>query len=134
MLRGVLGLAHESQASAHQKGLSRNERLVGSTDFAKVFQADCRSGDRLLLVLAIPNGLDRARLGLAVGRKAIRLAVQRNRIKRLVRESFRQRQHLLLGLDLVVVAKQAACGVSNWQLRSTLERHWRKVLQYLHSE
>lgn len=50
----------------------------------------------------IANGREHSRLGLSVGLKAAGSAVARNRIRRLVRESFRRRQHHLSGLDIVV--------------------------------
>jgi ribonuclease P protein component len=50
--------------------------------------------------------------------------VARNRIKRIVRESFRQRQDRLSGLDLVVLNHPAAGSASNAQMTDSLERHW----------
>lgn len=47
-----------------------------------------------------------ARLGIVVAKKNVRLAVARNKIKRVLRETFRQQQQLLNGLDVVVVVKK----------------------------
>lgn len=47
-----------------------------------------------------------ARLGIVVAKRNVRLAVARNKLKRLVRESFRQQQQRLNGLDIVVVIKK----------------------------
>lgn len=47
-----------------------------------------------------------ARLGIVVAKRNVKLAVARNRIKRLVRETFRQQQQRLDGLDIVVVVKK----------------------------
>jgi ribonuclease P protein component len=58
-----------------------------------------------VIVYGAPNGLPVTRLGLSVSRK-VGGAVQRNRVKRLLREAFRAVQHdLPAGLDLVVVAR-----------------------------
>lgn len=54
-----------------------------------------------------------ARLGIVVAKKNIKLAVDRNRLKRLVRESFRKQQLGLLGLDIVVIIKKDATGLSD---------------------
>ncbi len=73
------------------------------------------------------NALDYPRLGLAISRKHAPAAVARSRIKRLIRESFRQHQEALAGLDVVVLARPGVHGKSNAQLRRSLEQHW-KVL------
>ena len=52
------------------------------------------------------NSHPQARLGIVVAKRNVRLAVARNRIKRLVRETFRHQQQRLNGLDIVVVVKK----------------------------
>jgi ribonuclease P protein component len=59
-----------------------------------------------------------------VAKKRIRRANRRNRVKRLVRECFRENQDRLAGLDLVVVALAAADQAAGAVLRGSLERHW----------
>ena len=70
-----------------------------------------------------------ARLGLAVAKKQVRRANRRNRLKRLVRESFRENQHRLAGVDLVVIALAAADREPGAVLRGALARHWRKLAE-----
>lgn len=57
-------------------------------------------------VLAGVGEQPQARLGIVVAKKNVKLAVERNRIKRLVRETFRLQQQHLNGLDVVVVIKK----------------------------
>lgn len=57
-------------------------------------------------VLACSSEQPQARLGIVVAKRNVKLAVNRNRLKRLVRESFRQQQLHLRGLDLVVIIKK----------------------------
>ncbi len=57
-------------------------------------------------MLAGSGGKPWARLGIVVAKKNVRLAVARNRLKRIVRESFRQQQDSLQGLDVVVIIKK----------------------------
>lgn len=78
-------------------------------------------------MLSKPNGIDRARLGLAISKKHCRSAAGRNRLKRLVRESFRRHQEALAGRDMVVMANAEAAGVANPTLFESLERHWQRI-------
>ena len=72
------------------------------------------------MVIARPNGLEHARLGLAVGVRAAGNAVNRNRIKRLVRESFRRHQSELPAVDLVVNARPEAGKSANADLVASI--------------
>ncbi|MDX2463835.1 MAG: ribonuclease P protein component [Porticoccus sp.] len=103
-------------------------RLLSSSDFQQVFKGtECRSSDNALTLLARHNGLSHARLGLAISKRFIKTAVGRNRVKRLLRESFRQHQSLLTGLDIVVLNRDAAHKTSNVELTKALKAHWRRV-------
>jgi len=103
----------------------RSIRLLHSKDFQKVFnQVDCKSADRYLVLLAHRNNLGYSRLGMAIAKKKIRKAVQRNRIKRLVRETFRLHKNHCLGLDIVVMSNSAAANTVNAILMKNLHKHW----------
>ena len=73
--------------------------------------------------------MDVARLGLAISKKHCRQATGRNRIKRIVRESFRQHQAELAGLDIVVINQPAAKGAANRQLFDSMSTHWQRCQQ-----
>jgi ribonuclease P protein component len=102
-------------------------RLVEKSQFDAVQSSRLRSGDALFMVAARPNGLEHPRLGLAVGIRAAGNAVHRNRIKRLVRESFREFQRSLPMVDLVVNARPAAAKASHAEIATSLAAHWRRV-------
>lgn len=68
-----------------------------------------------------------ARLGVSVSRRVSLKAVERNRIKRQVRESFRLYQSTLRGIDVVVVAFAPAGPAPNVELRQSLQQHWEKI-------
>lgn len=106
---------------------TRQRRLLTGTDFDRVFKRSRRSADQLFTVLYRANGLGYARLGLAIAKKRIRRAVDRNRLKRLIRESFRRNMPGLGGVDVVVMARDAATATANAAVVESLDRHWRTL-------
>jgi ribonuclease P protein component len=120
-----VGAAERSSTPRHL--LPRRARLSRHEDFARVFKENLRASDDLFTVLARPNELTHPRLGLAVSRKAVNNAVDRNRLKRLAREAFRVTQHELAPLDLVVLARSRAAGAASGEVRASLQRLWQRV-------
>lgn len=103
---------------------TRRQRLTEPAEFRYVFAQPTRVGDGLVTVLARRTELAHARLGLAVGRRKIAHAVRRNTFKRIVRDSFRQHQDQLAGLDIVVLPKPAAATADRAALRASIDRQW----------
>ena len=103
---------------------SRRQRLLDASDYDRVFRRAARSKDRYFTILFRQTNRSAARLGLAIAKKHCKLATGRNRIKRLVRESFRQHQPELRGLDIVVMNARDTHTADNATLRNSLERHW----------
>ena len=101
--RGVPDLAPDSTSGFR---FPRAARLTRPSEYRRVFSQGQRSHSRYFILIAKAGG-ERARLGLAVGRKASPRAVARNRIKRTAREVFRHT--VLPPMDLVVVARNG-CG------------------------
>lgn len=83
----------------------RAYRLTGRRRFTEVYEAKVRRESGPLLVYALPNELPHSRIGLSLGRR-IGNAVRRNRIKRLLRESFRMNRGAWPdGYDWLVVVR-----------------------------
>ncbi len=119
----------------------RRARLLKPDEYSRVFKKPVRSSDRYLTILAISRSVsdDEAteaektsselnpRLGLAISKKNAKRAIDRNRIKRLIRESFRLHQHKLPPIDLVVMAKPVTKHAENRQITQSLCQHWEKL-------
>ncbi len=110
--------------------LPRQSRLCGQPAFRNVFQHPAVSADASFKVLARSNQLPYSRLGLAVSRQVDRRAVERNRLKRIVRESFRAHYLAETGrtsVDIVVLPRRQAVSICNRQLFEALDRHWARI-------
>ena len=106
---------------------TRSERLLRGEDYRTTIAKRCRSDDRLFTVYAAKSATGSARLGITVSRRVSNKAVRRNRLKRRVRESFRCHKEPLVGLDLVVIARQEANETDRLQVDQSLFGHWRRV-------
>lgn len=95
--------------------------------FSRVFRGASKSRDACFTVLSKANGTGIARLGLAISKKQCRLASGRNRLKRIVRESFRRHEEALAGFDVVVIGQAAATHADNRALFDSLEGHWQTI-------
>lgn len=100
-------------------------RLLQASDYQAVFERSrLKVSTPEILFLALPNDHQHPRLGLVIAKKNVRLAVQRNRIKRIVRETFRQQQHHLNGLDVIVLARRGLDTMENHQLHDMCNQLW----------
>jgi ribonuclease P protein component len=104
-------------------------RLTTAEDYQYVFSKPVRSGDKYFTILARPSQQHQARLGLAVSKKNTRHAHDRNRLKRLARESFRLQHPSMQNIDYVVMARKGAAGADNSKLTHSLNKHWQKLEQ-----
>ncbi len=105
-------------------------RITRSQDFGAVYKKGSRLRNNILLMIAYPNALGHPRLGVSVSKKHGG-AVRRNRLKRLIRESFRLSvADWPVGLDLIVMPQRDAriVGLTDVldPMRSLLEKAGRK--------
>ncbi|WP_040851584.1 ribonuclease P protein component [Thiorhodospira sibirica] len=105
----------------------KSSRLITPTQYRRVFTDAQRVFVHPFSVVLRSNDGDGPRLGLAISRKCARQAVARNRIKRLIRESFRQNQARLGSFDLVFMCRPGAAELRNAQLRGALEKLWLRL-------
>ena len=105
----------------------RKQRLLKPADYRRVFNAPLiKAHHKYAMVLAVPNGQAQGRLGLVVAKKHAKLAVQRNRIKRLTREFFR-RTGRASSLDCVFLCKPGITELTNAELTTALDVLWSKL-------
>ena len=110
------------------RGFGREKRLLTSRHFKAVFDSPTgKVPGKHVLLLARDNLLDHPRLGLVIGKKAVKLSVERNRLKRLIRESFRHNQESLVGWDIVVVARKGLGDLQNGELTQQFGKLWRRL-------
>lgn len=102
-------------------------RLTSKPQFDAIYASGRRLDDRFFGLRVKPNGLEFPRIGLAVAVKTAGNAVQRNRLRRLVRESFRLARHELPAVDIVVAAKFPAAEAPPATLRASLATLWKRV-------
>ena len=120
--------ATSGDAAQHSLCFSKDKRLLNSQQFKRVFSAcEYRASGKYCLFLAKANALTQPRLGLVIAKKHIRLAVQRNRIKRLIRESFRQQQHQLAPVDVIVLARKGLDQLDNSSILKQLHQLWQNI-------
>lgn len=102
-------------------------RLLKPDEFKQTFAAGKRYRCRAFTVTACANKLQHPRLGLAVSRRCAPRAVDRNRIKRIVRESFRTNAIRMGALDIIVQANSVARSETAAALSRKLEDLWSRL-------
>ncbi len=106
--------------------MQKHTKLLKAAEFDRVFEKPARSSDRYFTVLARTNEMDHPRLGLVISKRKVRLAVGRNRLKRIIRENFRLSSECCC-VDYVVLAAQQGASASNNELFKSLDRHWKNI-------
>lgn len=107
----------------------RELRLLTPSQFSRIFDHPVKAVSDHFTLLAKINDTDHPRLGLTIAKKKEKTAVGRNRIKRIIRESFRLNQHNLPNIDIVVLARDKVGEADNQQLHKQLNKLWKKIAQ-----
>jgi len=107
--------------------LRSGHKLHTAAEFERARRARERLTDDLFVVQCVKNEKREARLGMAVGLRAAGNAVGRNRLRRLIRESFRMHRQEMPAVDVLVTARAAAAKAGNRAILDSLVRHWRAI-------
>ena len=97
-------------------------------EYQSLFKKAHKISHRFLKVIFKKNYRLNGRLGLIVAKRVAKKAVTRNQIKRVVRESFRSHQEKLIGIDIIVIARQPCDKLSKQTLREGIDQLWEKLL------
>ena len=106
----------------------RENRLLTTRAFQAVFgDTRYKISHPNFLLLARPNQLLNARLGMVVAKKNIRFSVHRNRIKRVVRDSFRLMQHDFAPVDVIFLIRRGMDKLSPKDQTDLMSGAWKKL-------
>jgi ribonuclease P protein component len=115
-------------SQACDTGFPKARRLLKASDYSGVFDnAGAKASHKHLLLLAKLNDGPGHRLGLVIAKKNVRLAVQRNRIKRVAREFFRTLPESEPTMDVVLLTRRGIDQLDNVELSSILQQQWQKL-------
>ena len=106
-------------------GFDKARRLLKKIDYDHVFSQATKVVTPEFIVLYRKNSVGNARLGLALSKKTIAKAHDRNRIKRLLRETFRIRQ--LPAVDIIILTRRGVANVDNPMINIKLGSIWDKL-------
>lgn len=122
-----------SQANAVLKpyGLSKPQRLKNPSDFQRVYASKQWGGSKHFTFNVLADDTETLNsLGVTVSKKVSKRAVDRNHLKRVMREFYRQRKAQIDGAHLVITAKPSSRNASSDERFKSLEELWSKVLKW----
>ena len=103
------------------------EKLKKRWEFQRAYQKGSKYWNRYFVIYVLHTRFNYLRLGITASKK-VGKSVQRNRVKRLIRESFRQlRPRIKTGHDIVVVGRKPACQLTCQEARDELAALFRKA-------
>lgn len=115
--------------SAGNFSFTYRERLHQARQFKRVFSRARRSSSTMFTLLRRENRVGYPRLGMVVAKRNARRAVDRNAVKRMIRESFRMRKARLAASDYVVILKRPVGTVPGDRLRQQLTGLWEECTE-----
>ena len=116
---------------SNKANFPRTYSLANQLEIKQVFDNARKVSQKHLLILFKPNQKIHARLGIIVGKRVASSAVVRNRIRRVIRESFRLTQEKLIGLDIIVIARHPCAVLDKEKLRQGIDELWEKLIKSL---
>ena len=106
---------------------SKSNRLLKPSEFQNIYKHGQWVANRELVANFKSQNNHTSRLGITVSKKVSKRAIDRNRIKRQIREWFRRKKQLCVDFDLIITAKPSAKIKTNQEIQHSLDDLWRKV-------
>lgn len=107
---------------------TKEQRLLTPAAFREVFEAPERKLHQShLMAFVRSNTLQQPRVGMAITKRKVPTAVSRNLVKRLIRESFRNKAINLENKDIVFIVKKSIKGIENKELLKEINNIMKKI-------
>ena len=105
--------------------------MAEKLNFDRVFSSPTISEDKFFAVFYMPNKAPRSRVGVAAAKRIVNKATKRNKLKRLIKNSFLSDLRCERGFDVVVRIKHQASKVADDKiLLQSLTNHWQKIMKH----
>ena len=105
--------------------------LAEKLNFDRVFSSSSVSEDKFFAVFYMLNKASRNRIGVSTAKRAVNKATKRNKLKRLIKNSFLSCLKCEKGVDVVVRVKHQASRAANDKiLLESLINHWQKIMSH----
>ena len=105
---------------------TQKNRLLKASQFSRVFDQATKSSSEFFTILSRENQVKHPRLGIVVAKRRAKRAVDRNILKRIIRESFRLNKNTLPAKDFIVILKRPIKIIKRTNLRLQLETLWKQ--------
>ena len=103
---------------------TNRERLHTASQFQRVFKQANKSTSESFIMLFRKNNVGFPRIGIVVAKRKVKQAVDRNLIKRIIKESFRLSKAKLPPYDFIVILKKPVANIQRDSLRKELNIFW----------
>lgn len=108
----------------------KTQRVLKNREYREIYNSSQRGGSAFFNYHILVYPQQRSRIGITVSKKVSKNAVDRNRIKRQVKEFYRHRQHQLTTGAVVITAKPGCYKASDAERYESLDQVWQKILKW----
>ena len=115
--------------NARKEGLSRRHRFAERGSVGPALRGSRKIRGRLAVLHAVAGRAGISRLGIALTRRLVPSSTERNRVKRLARESFRRHPVKLAGFDCVISLREKLPRAAATELRAEIESLFDRLCQ-----